>query len=334
MLVPSSTPHAPRIVRGKPPPAMALRGAAQELRATLQAAPPTIAPKYLYDARGCALYEAITELPEYHLPRVERAILDRHQADMLRLLPQDAELIDIGSGDGLKARRWLDAGIVRRYIGIDIAADWLSECLKHGQQRYPQVRFDGVGTDLTWGFDLPLPREADRPRLFCYPGSSIGNFEPAAATALLAQMRAHMRAGDVLLLAVDGPVEPARMVRAYDDAAGVTAAFNLNVLNVVNRELGADFDPTGFRHRAVFNPDASRMEMHLVAKRTQTVNLGAGQALPLQAGDFIVTEHSYKHSAARAEQMLRSAGFDRVQGFGIEGEAYGVYVAGIGHAKP
>lgn len=107
MLVPSSTPHAPRIVRGKPPPAMALRGAAQELRATLQAAPPTIAPKYLYDARGCAPAD-ITELPEYHLPRVERAILDRHQADMLRLLPQDAELIDIGSGDGLECR-WLDA---------------------------------------------------------------------------------------------------------------------------------------------------------------------------------------------------------------------------------
>ena len=332
----SPLPHggAPRIVHAGAPSALTARGAAQQLRATLLATPPSIAPKYLYDARGCALYEAIAELPEYHLPRVERAILDRHQAAMLQLLPQNAELIDIGSGDGVKARRWLDAGIVQRYIGVDIAEDWLRDALRRGQQRYPGVQFDGVVADLTWGFELPLPREGERPRILWYPGSSIGNFEPAAATALLAQMRARMRAGDALVLAVDGPVEQARMVRAYDDAAGVTAAFNLNVLSVANRELGADFDPAAFRHRAVFNAQVSRIEMHLVATRTQHVYLGAGRTLTLQAGEHIVTEHSYKHGPERALRLMRDAGFERMQRFGIDGEAYGVYVAEVGHAKP
>ena len=285
--------HAPRVAHGAPPSTLQWRDACQELRWGLLATPPSIAPKFLYDAHGCALYEAITTLPEYHLPRVERAILDRHQGAMLQLLPRGAELIDIGSGDGAKARRWLDAGIVRRYIGLDIAEDWLREVLRRGRQRYPGVQFDGVVTDLTWGLQLPLPREAERPRIFWYPGSSIGNFEPAAATALLAQMRAHMRPGDALVLAVDGPVEHARMVRAYDDAAGVTAAFNLNVLNVVNRTLGASFDATAFRHRAVFNAEASRIEMHLVSQHAQAIALGTGQVLRLQASEHIVTEHSY-----------------------------------------
>jgi len=321
-----------RVVHGAPPSAPRWRNAADELRGGLRATPPAIAPKFFYDARGCTLYEAIVDLPEYYLPRVERAILDRHQAEMLRWLPQGAELIDIGSGDGLKARRWLDAGIVQRYIGLDIAEDWLRDCLRRGRQRYPGLRFDGVVTDLAWGLQLPLAREAQRPRLFHYPGSSIGNFQPAAATALLRQMRALMRRGDRLLLGVDGPTDAARMVRAYDDDAGVTAAFNLNVLNVVNRTLGADFEPARFRHRAVFNADASRIEMHLVARERQRVDLGDGTALTLQAEDCIVTEHSYKHAAPRVEQMLRDAGFDAVRCFGIEGEAYGVYLAGIGHA--
>ncbi len=324
--------HPSRLVHGAPPASLRWQDARQELRSGLRATPPTIAPKFLYDARGCALYEAIVELPEYYLPRVERAILDRHQAEMLRWLPRDAELIDIGSGDGLKARRWLDAGIVRRYIGLDIAEDWLRDCLRRGRQRYPGLRFDGVVTDLAWGLQLPLAREAERPRLFHYPGSSIGNFQPAAATALLRQMRALMRRGDRLLLGVDGPVDTERMLRAYDDAAGVTAAFDLNVLSVVNRVLGADFDPGAFRHRALFDADASRIEMHLVAARPQRIDLGDHAMLALQAGDFIVTEHSYKHAAPQVQQMLRAAGFDDVRRFGIEGEAYGVYLAGIGHA--
>ncbi|MBK6867939.1 MAG: L-histidine N(alpha)-methyltransferase [Burkholderiales bacterium] len=326
--------RTPRFVHGLPAAAASARhDSRDELRRSLRATPPTIAPKFLYDTRGCALYEAIVELPEYYLPRVERSILDQHQKAMLQALPQGAELIDIGSGDGLKARRWLDAGIVRRYIGLDIAEDWLRDCLRRGQQRYPELQFDGVVTDLSWGLQVPLAREGDRPRIFWYPGSSIGNFEPAGAIALLRQIRQQMRPGDALVLGVDGPAEPARMVRAYDDAAGVTAAFDLNVLNVVNRALGADFDAAGFRHRAVFNRHASRIEMHLVAHQRQSVDLGQGAALSLQPGEFIVTEHSYKHTPQRAEQLLHEAGFDQVRRFGIDGEAYGVYLARIGHVR-
>lgn len=323
----------PRLVHGMPAPASPWRDSRDELRSSLQARPPTIAPKFLYDARGCQLYQAICQQPEYYLPRVERSILDRHQQALLQALPQDAELIDIGSGDGLKARRWPDAGIVRRYIGIDIAEDWLRDCLQRGQRRYPELQFDGVVTDLSWGLQLPLAREHERSRIFWYPGSSIGNFEPADATTLLRQIRRQMRPGDALVLGVDGPVEPARMLRAYDDAAGVTAAFDLNVLNVVNQQLGADFDPAGFRHRALFNHEASRIEMQLVARRRQSVDLGQGVTLDLQAGEFIVTEHSYKHAPQRAEQLLHEAGFDELRRFGIDGEAYGVYLAGIGHVR-
>ncbi len=325
--------HPSRVVHGQAPATPRWHDTRHELRAGLQAAPPRVAPKFLYDARGCELYEAICELPEYYLPRVERAILDRHQAAMLRLLPEGAELIDIGSGDGLKARRWLDAGIIERYIGIDIAEDWLRDCLRRGRQHYPDVRFDGIVTDLCWGLQLPLAREADRPRIFCYPGSSIGNFEPHDAVTLLRQLRGQMRAGDALLLAVDGPTGHARMERAYDDAAGVTAAFDLNVLNVVNRQLGTAIDPGAFRHQAVFDADASRIEMQLVASRALAATLGPDQTLRLQPGEYIVTEHSYKHSPERVEQMLRSAGFEQVRRFGIEHEAYGVYLAGVEHAR-
>ena len=302
--------HAPRVAHGAPPSTLQWRDACQELRWGLLATPPSIAPKFLYDAHGCALYEAITTLPEYHLPRVERAILDRHQADMLRLLPQDAELIDIGSGDGLKARRWLDAGIVRRYIGIDIAADWLSECLKHGQQRYPQVRFDGVGTDLTWGFDLPLPREADRPRLFCYPGSSIGNFAPAEALAFLRDVRRHCigRERSGLLIGVDTKKDKARLDAAYDDPAGVTAAFNRNLLVRANAELGADFDLDAFRHRAVWNAEKSRMEMHLEAVRPTVAHI-QGRRFEFAAGETLHTENSRKFTEAAVTDMAEAAGW-------------------------
>ncbi len=319
--------HAPRVVHGAAPADHAWQSPAQELRAGLLGQPPTIAPKFFYDARGCALYEAICEQPDYDLPRVERAILDRHQGALLALLPRDAELIDIGCGDGLKARRWLDAGIVARYIGVDIAEHWLREQLARASRRYPGVRFDGVASDLCWGFQLPLAREAGRARIFWYPGSSIGNFEPVAATRLLGQIRAHMRPGDALVLGADGPRELARMLRAYDDAAGVTADFNRNVLSVVNQTLGTALDAADFEHRAVFNAGASRIEMHLVALRGQTVALGGGCTLRLRAGEHIDTEHSYKHAPERARQLLQGAGFGSVQRFGIEGQAYGVYVA-------
>ncbi len=327
----------PRVWRGSPTADPQWTSAAEELRDTLCWSPPTLSPKYFYDATGCALYERICEQPAYYPPRVEHAILDRHEADILHALPPDLELVDIGSGDGAKARRWLRAGIVGRYIGLDIAEDWLRDCLDRGWRDFPGVQFDGVVTDLTWGFQLPAPRERDRPRLLCYPGSSIGNFDPAEALRLLQQMRSQLRPGDHLLLGADGPTDVARMERAYDDPAGITAAFNLNVLRVVNRTLGSAFALADFSHRAVFNQEASRIEMHLVARRALQVALGAGRTLALRAGEHIVTEHSWKHPPARMSALLQAAGFDRVQRFGIEGEqgaeGFGVFLCGVGDGR-
>jgi L-histidine N-alpha-methyltransferase len=198
-------------------------------------------------------------------------------------------------------------------------------------------KFDGVVTDLTWGFQLPEPREHGRPRLLSYPGSSIGNFDPAEALRLLRQMRRQLRAGDHLLLGAHGPTDVARMERAYDDPTGVTAAFNLNVLQVVKRTLGTAIDPTDFSHRAVFKRDASRIEMHLVARRRLRVDLGGGRPLALQAGEHIVTEHSWKHPPQRMLDLLRTAGFDRLRRFGIEGdggvEGFGVTLCGVGDER-
>ncbi|MDT7838572.1 L-histidine N(alpha)-methyltransferase [Aquabacterium sp. OR-4] len=320
----------PRLYHGAPPAKPPWASAAEELRDTLGGSPPTVSPKFFYDAAGCALYEQICEQPAYYPPRVEQAILDRHQAHILAALPRDLELVDIGSGDGAKARRWLQAGIVGRYIGLDIAEPWLRDCLARGARDFPAVQFDGVVADLTWGFQLPALRERGRPRLLCYPGSSIGNFDPAEAQRLLQQMRQQLRPGDHLLLGADGPTDPARMERAYDDPAGITAAFNLNVLQVVNRTLGTTLDAADFRHRALFNPGPSRIEMHLVARRALQADLGAGRRLQLVEGDSIVTEHSWKHRPTHMQALLQAAGFDRVQRFGIPDEGFGVFLCGVG----
>ena len=323
--------EAPRIVRAAAAPAAMARPPAAQMLATLRRAPPAIAPKFLYDAAGCALYEQICELPEYYLPGVERAILDRHQRALLAALPGRAEWVDVGCGDGLKARRWLQAGVVGRYVGLDLAEDWLRSTLARAAADFPDVAFSGVVLDLEHGFELPGHPAGELPRVIWYPGSSIGNFEPADALRLLVQMRAPLRPGDALVLGVDGPTERVRQLRAYDDPQGVTAAFNLNLLRVANRLLGADFDPAQFAHRAVFNEAASRIEMHLVARRAQRVGIAPGMRLALAAGDWIVTEHSYKHPAERVLRLLHEAGFARVRRFGIEGEGFGVYLGEVAH---
>lgn len=323
--------EAPRIVRAAVAPAVPVATPAAQLRATLRRAPPAIAPKFLYDPAGCALYEQICELPEYYLPTVERAILDRHQRALLAALPARAEWVDVGCGDGLKARRWLRAGVVGRYVGLDLAEDWLRATLARAAADFPDVACSGVVVDLEQGFELPGHPPHQLPRVIWYPGSSIGNFEPADALRLLHQMRRQLRPGDALVLGVDGPTERARQLRAYDDPRGVTAAFNLNVLQVANRLLGADFDPARFAHRAVFNEAASRIEMHLVARRAHQVAVAPGTRLSFGAGDWLVTEHSYKHPAERVLRLLHAAGFARVQRFGIDGEGFGVYLGEVAH---
>jgi dimethylhistidine N-methyltransferase len=302
-----------------------------ELLAGLLAAAPTIAPKHLYDGQGAALYDALVRLDEYLPPRLEAALFEHHRAALLQALPSAAQWIDLGCGDGAKARPWLRATGARRYIGVDIAPDWLADTLRRTAGDAPDLDVVGVVTDFSRSLDLQaLLGESSSPRVFFYPGSSIGNFERSQALALLKAVRGHLHGpADRLLIGVDGVKPEPVLVAAYDDALGVTAAFNRNVLRAVNRALGSDFDPRAFDHQAVFDREASRIEMRLVPRRDQLVRLpGAPEGERcFEAGQPIVTEHSHKWATAAFAELLRDAGFGRVQPFD-DGEGYAVFVAG------
>jgi dimethylhistidine N-methyltransferase len=302
----------------------------QELAAGLQARPARISPKFFYDAQGCALYEAICALQEYYPPRLEAAVFDERQREIAAALPRGAQFIDLGCGDGAKAWRWIEALHVQRYVGVDIAESWLRATLQRSARRFPGVAFDGLVTDFTRGLDLRAVLHDDLPSVFFYPGSSIGNFEPEQAVRLLGEMREHLRPKDALLICADGPKPADALVPAYDDALGVTAAFNRNVLRVANRELGADFQLADFDHRALFDEEHSRVEMHLVARRDVLVRLGEHGERRFAAGEAIVTEYSYKHSPAKFAQLLSQAGFGQVRHWTDPRGWYGVYVASPG----
>jgi dimethylhistidine N-methyltransferase len=302
----------------------------QELLAGLVAEPARISPKFFYDAQGSALYEAICRLQEYYPPRTEAALFEQHQAALVAALPHGAQWVDLGCGDGAKAMQWIEPLQVQRYLGVDIAEAWLRDTLLRGAKRFPQVVFEGVVTDFTRGLDLHAQLHPGLPRVFFYPGSSIGNFDPADAVALLRAVRAHLRGADRLFIGVDAPKPLDELLPAYDDALGVTSAFNLNVLRVVNRELGSDFEPRHFLHRALFNEAHSRIEMHLVARHDTRVHLADDLQRVFRAGEPIVTEHSYKHTAQRFLALLAEAGYGEVQHVTDERAGYGVYVAAPG----
>lgn len=302
----------------------------QELAAGLLATPARISPKFFYDAQGCALYEAICSLQEYYPPKLEASLFDLHQRAIAAALPRAGQFVDLGCGDGAKAGRWMEALQVRRYIGVDIAEAWLRATLQRSARRFPSVAFDGVVTDFTRGLDLRAVLSPELPCVFFYPGSSIGNFEPADALRLLREIRSHLQARDALLICADAPKRRDQLVAAYDDALGVTAAFNLNVLRVAQRELGADFVLSNFAHRALFDEEHSRIEMHLVARQDATVRLGEHGTRSFAAREAIVTEYSYKHAVPRFVELLEQAGFGDVKHWSDAEGGYGVYVASPG----
>jgi dimethylhistidine N-methyltransferase len=302
----------------------------RELAAGLMQRPARVAPKFFYDRQGSALYEAICALDEYYLPRVEAALFDRHQREIAASLPRGAQWVDLGCGDGLKSLRWIDLLEVRRYIGVDIAEPWLRGTLQRGRERFPAVQFEGVVTDFTRGLSLQSVLRPDEPCVFFYPGSSIGNFTPGEAVRLLREIRQHLQPADRLLIAADAPKDRTTLVAAYDDPLGVTAAFNLNVLRVANRELGSDFDLRHFGHRALFDEKQSRIEMHLVARHATKARLGEQGERRFEAGEAIVTEYSYKHKPEAFMQLLAEAGFGDVRHWSDEQRWYGVYVAAPG----
>jgi dimethylhistidine N-methyltransferase len=282
------------------------------LVAGLRASPANIPPKYFYDPLGCALYGAICELPSYYLTRTERAIFDAFRAEIAQAIGSRGQFIDLGAGDSRKAEQWLSIIGATRYVAVDIASQAIEGALARLTPEFPDVEMVGVVTDFTAGLDLHADLD-DRPASFFYPGSSIGNFAPDEALDLLSAIRRHCAVpGSGLLIGVDTKKDTARLDAAYDDALGVTAAFNRNVLNHVNRVLGSDFDAAAFAHRGFYNAEAGRIEMHLEAIADHTVLLD-GVPRTFAQQERIHTENSYKYAPSDFAALLAQAGFGPVR---------------------
>jgi L-histidine Nalpha-methyltransferase len=285
-----------------------------ELSNGLMAAQAFISPKFLYNALGSRLFDAITELAEYYPTRTEATIIAQHLPDMSQYIPRGAALIDLGAGNCEKAEKLFDALQPAHYIAVDISVDYLRQTLHCLQRQYLQMRMSGVGMDFSSEMILPPELMAsikDLPIVVFYPGSSIGNFAPDQARALLRRTCAlceRGRLGGGLLIGVDLVKAIEILEPAYDDALGVTAAFNLNMLLHINHLLGSNFAPKDWQHIAFFNAQLSRIEMHLQAKRNVSVTW-LGHSRDFKYGESIHTENSYKWTVPDFAQMLQSAGF-------------------------
>ena len=295
-----------------------------ELVQGLRQPQPAIAPKFLYDALGSKLFEAITALDEYYPTRTEAAIFARHRDALAQACGTGHTLIDLGAGNCAKAASLFDAMRPSRYVAVDISADFLRRALHELQARHPQLPMLGLGLDFSAALQLP-PQVGGGPRLMFYPGSSIGNFTPEAALEFLRRVRA-AAPGGALLIGVDLLKPAAQLQRAYDDALGLTAAFNLNLLRHVNRLLGSDFDVTQWRHVAVFDAALARVEMHLEARCDLQVRWPGG-TLVRRAGERVHTENACKYSVEGFDALLRRAGYTRTRCWTDAQGWFGVFVA-------
>lgn len=295
-----------------------------ELARGLAATPAIVPPKYFYDALGSRLFAAITELPEYYLTRTEASIFSRHAGEMAALAPTFATLVDLGAGNCEKAARLFRPFGVRRYLAVDISAVYLAESLELLQRHHPEVELIGIGMDFSFHLDLP-PEAGEGPRLMFYPGSSIGNFTPEEALAFLRRVCRAANGGG-LLIGVDLVKDVARLVAAYDDPLQVTAAFNRNLLLHINRLIGSDFRLADWRHVARYDAAASRIEMHLEARRELAVQWPGG-GRRFSAGERIHTENSYKWRAAEFAALLTMAGYSGIRRWTDEREDFAVFLA-------
>lgn len=281
-----------------------------ELLAGLRATAAHTSPKYLYDALGSRLFEAITELPEYYPTRTEAAIFAAHAKAMAQVMPQRATLIDLGAGNCRKAAKLFGVLQPQRYVAVDISVEFLREALAILQAQHAGLPMLGLGMDFS--STLAFPPEVDSgPRVLFYPGSSIGNFTPTEALSFLKQAHTACPGGG-LLIGVDLVKAREVLEPAYDDALGVTAAFNRNLLPHLNQLVGSDFALADWKHVALFNAEASRIEMHLEAVREVTVRWPGGERRFAQ-GERIHTENSYKWRETDFAQLLADAGFAQSQ---------------------
>lgn len=299
-------------------PAAAADDFAEVVRGGLGAEPKRLACRFLYDAEGSRLFEEICALPEYYLTRAEREILERRAAAIAASLPADVDLVELGSGSAEKTEVLLAAFAERgsrvRYVPIDICREVLEESGERLLERHEDLSILAVEAEYAAGLERLERDSAERARLVLWLGSNVGNFDRPAAAAFLGRVRRVLGPDDRLLLGVDLRKERAVLEAAYDDAQGVTARFNSNLLARANRELGADFDLSAFRHEAVYDEELGRVDMYLVSQREQDVRLSPdGPCVHFAAGERVHTESSYKYSPAEIDALAEAAGLQVVE---------------------
>jgi dimethylhistidine N-methyltransferase len=285
-----------------------LNSQTQEIVLGLTQAQATLAPKYFYDDLGSQLFHAITLLDEYYPPRVEAEIFSKFAPDMAQWLGAFEELVDIGAADGKKAQTLFAAFGVKRYVAVDISAEYLTRAVAALQRVDPHIDMRALVQD----FSGSLSVDDEYSKLFFYPGSSLGNFTPEHASRWLTGLRQHQGCAG-LMMGIDLVKPKALLDAAYDDALGVTASFNLNALRHVNRLLGSDFDCRQWQHRGFFNERLSRVEMHLEAKEAVTVTWPNGGKREFKVGESIHTESSYKYTTETLKLLLQKSGFTQVE---------------------
>jgi dimethylhistidine N-methyltransferase len=269
--------------------------------------PKRLSPKYFYDATGSELFEAITRLPEYYPTRTELAILRDRGGEIAAIIPDGATLVEFGAGATTKVRLLLKNCEFSAYVPVDISADFLNAQACGLRKDFPGLDVYPVAADFTMPFALP-GEVAKMPKVGFFPGSTLGNFEPHEANAFLCGVREILGEGALMIIGVDLEKDERILHDAYNDAAGVTARFNLNLLVRINRELGGNFDLSAFTHRAIYNRERHRIEMHLLSKKKQTVRM-LGTSFSFRPGESIHTENSYKYSLERFTALAKGSGW-------------------------
>jgi dimethylhistidine N-methyltransferase len=282
-----------------------------------------VPPMFFYDERGSALFNAICETEEYYVTRTEVALLDRIGPQIREITPRGMTVVEYGCGSNLKIRALLNALTdAAEYVAIDISREHLEAAADEIAEEYPKLKVGAICADFNT--DMVFPEGTGRPRLGFFPGSTIGNQTPARAQRLLSMMRRQLEDDGALLIGVDLKKDEARLNAAYNDAEGQTAAFNLNLLHRMNRELDAGIDVDAFAHKAFFNADESRIEMHLVSLKGQTVEIG-GRHFDFAEGETIHTESSYKYEIDAFAAIAREAGFATAQVWTDSGGLFSIH---------
>jgi L-histidine Nalpha-methyltransferase len=298
---------------------------ARDAVAGLTARPKRLPPKYFYDEEGARLFEEITALPEYYPTRCELAILRERAGAIAQFFPEGSALIEFGSGSSRKVRIVLAAApTIATYVPVDISSQMLVQEADELRRDYPRLSVLPVEADFTQPFVLPAA-VADAARIGFFPGSTIGNFEPHEASAFLRHAGRMLGPGATLIIGVDLEKEASILHAAYNDAAGVTAKFNLNVLERINRELGGNFDLSSFIHRSVYNRDRHRIEMHLISRKAQRVRV-LGHHFLFRPGESIHTENSYKYSIDRFTALAQASGWQVKESWTDQNSMFSVHV--------